>query len=241
MTDTRIFQIVTLPKHRKGQETDLELIHLAEKFRDLRLKSLTAAADAFASSYEKESQYDLDLTLQRMANPKAIQFIAMRKSDSEGNSSYDSNDVDRILRSDWVGMIVLLGPEEGSELSVPSANLDPFPRMTAGQLTQPEIRLFDDPALPGALHFHINATFVDPSARGGGLGKALVDAALRRAEAEAAKTNASLRVTLSVFSHNVAARKLYESAGFKVLKEVQARSRPEFVAVHMERTLAADP
>ena len=241
MAQTYTFQIVTLPKLRTGPENEDRSIRLAEKFRGLRLKSLKEAADAFASNYEKESKYGLDLTLQRMANAKAAHFIALRKLVSEDRSPGDGDDVDRIISSDWVGMVVLLGPEEGSELSVPSANLDPFPRMTAGQITQPEPALFEKSGLPNSLHFHINATFVDPSARGGGLGQALIDAALRRADAEAAKINANLRVTLSVFTHNVAARKLYERAGFKVLKEVQARSRPEFVAVHMERSVAADP
>ena len=239
MIENHTYQIATLPKLRDEPENEVKLHEIAEKFRELRLKSLRTATDAFVTSYESEKAKGLDQTLERLANPKAVQFIALRKSDLEQDRSINTNDLDRILRREWVGMIVLLGPEEGNELSVPSANLDPYPRMTAASTA--EARLFEASTTPGTLHFHLNGTFVDTSTRGGGLGTALVDAALRRAEAEAVITNASLRVTLSVFAHNVAARKTYEKAGFKVLKEVQSRSRPEFVAVHMERSLAADP
>ena len=236
MSENRTYQVVTVPRLNG---TDPKLQELAGKFRELRLKSLQVAADAFASSYESEIQRGLDQTVQRLLNPKAVHFLALSKNGSRVKSLDDGDDVDRILRSDWVGMIVLLGPEEGSELSVPSANLDPFPRMTAKSTA--EYRLFDDPGAPGGLHFHINATYVDPSTRGGGLGKALMDAALRRVGAESMKANASLRVSLSVFSHNVAARKLYERSGFKVVKDEVSRSRPEYRAIHMELSLAAEP
>ncbi len=57
----------------------------------------------------------------------------------------------------------------------------------------------------------INGLGVDEAARGAGVGRALVTAALDRARAQGA-----LRVTLRVLGHNAAARRLYESLGFAV-------------------------
>jgi ribosomal protein S18 acetylase RimI-like enzyme len=158
------------------------------------------------------------------------------KTPSVTSSETDVNDIDKIAASDWIGFNVLLGPEEGSELSVPSANMDPFPRMTA-TATLPSSsprELVHRPAELGELHFHINGMYVDPSARGAGLGRKLMDAALDRAKMEARAAKVRSRVSLSVYSHNVAAMKLYQASGLKVLKTEKSRSRPEYVAVHME-------
>ena len=105
MDEKSTFRIVTLPKLRTGPETERKSIRLAEKFRDLRLKSLKEAADAFASNYEKESKYDLDLTLQRMTNAKAVHFIALRNPVSESQAPDDGDGIDRILASDWVASL----------------------------------------------------------------------------------------------------------------------------------------
>jgi GNAT superfamily N-acetyltransferase len=55
--------------------------------------------------------------------------------------------------------------------------------------------------------------YVDPSARGTGLGRALVEAVLDRA-----RTRGCRRVELDVNTGNTAARRLYESAGFETGK-----------------------
>lgn len=239
MAEFRTYQVVTVPRLK---ETDPRLLQVAERFREIRLRALQKAADAFASTYESESQRGIEQTVQRLSNPKAIHFLALSRSTSEENSLNDDDEIDHMLMSDWVGTIVLLGPEVDTELSVSSAqlsaHLDPFPIMTANSSRGP---VLDDSNLPSSLHFHLNATYVDPSTRGGGLGKALIDAALQKAEAEAAEINASLRVTLSVYFHNVAARKLYERAGFQVVKEAESRSRPDNRAIHMELKVAAAP
>ena len=52
---------------------------------------------------------------------------------------------------------------------------------------------------------------MDEGARGAGVGRALLTAAVGRARAQGA-----LRVTLRVLGHNAPARRLYESAGFAV-------------------------
>jgi ribosomal protein S18 acetylase RimI-like enzyme len=232
------FEIVVLPKLRSEPEPEPKLLKLAEKFQDLRLKALRNAADAFASKYETESQDGIARAIHRLSNPKAIQFVALKKAQDTHDATDDEEEMERILASDWVGLNVLLGPEEGTELSVPSANLDPFPQMTAAVASPRLSSLIHRPREGDELHYHINGMYVDPSARGSGLGRKLMDAALNRAKAEAASAKTKLRVSLSVFTHNVAAKKLYEASGFYVLKEETARSREEFLAAHMEMIVA---
>jgi ribosomal protein S18 acetylase RimI-like enzyme len=57
----------------------------------------------------------------------------------------------------------------------------------------------------------INGIVVLPEQRGKGVGRALIDAAVAEARAHGAR-----RLTLRVLSHNDAARRLYEAAGFSV-------------------------
>ncbi|KAK3708869.1 hypothetical protein LTR37_011199 [Vermiconidia calcicola] len=239
MAERPTFRIVTIPKIR---ETDIKMTALAHKFQDFRLHCLREAPDSFASTYEVESQRGLEHSVQRLINPKAAQFVALRDPDPETASAARSEDLDRLLNCEWAGINVLLGPEEGSDLPAPSAHLDRFPRgdpfqqMTTAKLS---LNSSQDAGMPDVLHFHINGMFVSPSTRGAGLGNALMDGVLRRAEEEAARTNSSLHITISVFAHNVAAMHLYDKAGFVVVEKSQSRSRPEFMAVHMELNRAA--
>jgi ribosomal protein S18 acetylase RimI-like enzyme len=55
----------------------------------------------------------------------------------------------------------------------------------------------------------VNGIAVDPPRQGRGVGRALIDAAIAEARRRGAR-----RLTLRVFSPNLAARRLYESAGF---------------------------
>jgi ribosomal protein S18 acetylase RimI-like enzyme len=239
MANEETYEIVVLPRLRSEPEPEPNLLKLADKFYELRMKALSNSADAFASKYETESRDGVARSLVRLTNPKAVQFVAIKSNRAADNSSSNQDELEKILASDWVGLNVLLGPEEGTELSVPSANIDPFQRMTA--IAAPQSDLIHRPAELGELHFHINGMYVDPSARGAGLGRKLMDAVLERAKADAAAAKTKLRVSLSVFSHNVAAKKLYENSGFKILKEEKSRSREGFVAIHMEMVVPADP
>jgi ribosomal protein S18 acetylase RimI-like enzyme len=230
--DAESYHVVRAPKLT---EQDLNINALAEKFREFRLRSLKNAPDAFASTYEVESQRGLDQSIGRLVSPKATHFVVLRSSRKAIPSEGDAEILSHLLEDYWAGMVVLLGPEEGNEFSVPSANIDPFGRMTASKAsTAPEAVLFEPSEDPKDMHFHINGTFVDPSARGSGLGGRLMDAAIKDAEEEAAKVERVMRLTLSVFSHNPAARKVYEKSGFRVVKEAPARSKPGFVAIHMQ-------
>ncbi|EDY43891.1 GNAT family N-acetyltransferase [Streptomyces sp. SPB074] len=70
------------------------------------------------------------------------------------------------------------------------------------------------PSLPLAANAHVRAIrglAVDPAARGRGVARALLRAAVARCRAEGAR-----RLTLRVLGHNTPARRLYESEGFTV-------------------------
>ena len=74
------------------------------------------------------------------------------------------------------------------------------------------LRLVRPSKLPCHAHVRqINGLAVDDWARGRGVGRALLHAAMDRAREEGAQ-----RITLRVLGHNTPARRLYESVGFAV-------------------------
>jgi ribosomal protein S18 acetylase RimI-like enzyme len=237
MANTPTYRVVLVPQLT---ENDSDINSFAQKYREFRLRALKEAPDAFASTYEDEIQRGLEQSVQRLTNPKAAHFIALRATEQHESTEGRDGDVQCLLHDQWVGAVVLLGPEEGDEFSVPSANIDPFKQMT-GTAAMNSYRLFEKSEDPLDIHFHINGTFVDPSARGNKLGDRLMAAALKLAEEEAVKHDRKLRVTLSVFSHNPAARRLYEKAGFRVLRQSVARSKQGFIAIHMQLDKAGAP
>ena len=71
-----------------------------------------------------------------------------------------------------------------------------------------------------------------------GVGKALIDAALSKAEAQTAIAgNEGVKCTIIVDSYNVAARRTYEKAGFVVVgKETYVQQPRALVAGETQRT-----
>ena len=227
MTGDPTYYIVLVPK-LTGNDSNIDA--LAQKFRTFRLSALTKSAAAFASTYEMEIQRGLDQSVERLLAPKAAHFIALRRADETAGPAQEDDVMKWLLNDEWVGMNVLLGPEDGDELSVPAANLDPFRRMTAS----------DAPASPPEtdgnkdLHYHMNGMFVDPVTRGSGAGKGLMDAVLHSAAAEGVRLGKPVRVTLAVYSHNDAAYRLYTKSGFRVVKRAPSVTRPPSEAIHMQ-------
>lgn len=66
---------------------------------------------------------------------------------------------------------------------------------------------------------HLGRLMVDPLRRGEGLGRVLVTELLEHARLHNPELARCLRATLNVASDNVAAQRLYESLGFRVLRE----------------------
>jgi RimJ/RimL family protein N-acetyltransferase len=119
------------------------------KLRELRLRSLAEAPDAFGGTFERD----------RARPPEA-----------------------------WEGMDVLIADDGGRWLGL--------------------VGCFVDEDMPAVAHLW--GTWVDPAARGGGAGRALMDAAL--ADARAAGLS---RAELTVTDRAPAAERLYAAAGFR--------------------------
>lgn len=240
MSDQPTFRVVTLPILGLGAERDPQAMGLVERFRELRLRSLQKAPDAFASKYEDEVKKGHDHTLNRLSNPKAIHFVAVKDSEFRDASANESEDIQTVLDGEWLGFIVLLGPQDDDDPANRYPKRDPFQRMTAAAREDAFLSAEAQFDASSVLHFHLNGMFIDPAARGSGLGLALINAALEQAKAEAAKFNAGMRTTICVYDHNVAARKLYEKAGFKIIEKRPSLSRgPEIITVDMELEIAA--
>lgn len=215
--------IVKLPKPPLAVEDDADWTGLAQKFRGLRLRSLETSPEAFASTYEAESQRGLDQTFDRLRNRNARQFIAVENIDGDRECSPDFWDVFAICQREWVGMIVLVGPMEGSV----GAQADPINAV---------IQQLDDGACEAAdaktsistppVEFVLNGVFVEPSARGRGIGKALMNIAVDRAKSYESTGPVDRFITVLVSGENEEARKLYEKAGFRVVGEETYTQEP---------------
>ncbi|KAK3068096.1 hypothetical protein LTR53_014597 [Teratosphaeriaceae sp. CCFEE 6253] len=228
-----IYRRGRLPKLPQRVESDATGIALATKSRTLRLYALRIAPNAFASSYEIENQWGLDQTIARLSNPNAAHFVSLR-TDS-GAFTQATEDLAALLSVEWTGFIALLGPENKGPAQI-SAKKDPLAHMTSSGLLNGLVRagpevIIAHTADSDALDFHIGAVFVDPSARRGGIGMALIDAALSEAESQTRRQGATgFECTIHVDKHNDAAVTLYQKAGFVVLGEetyVQQAAAPE--------------
>lgn len=225
------FRVVVIPTLDSLSDLDATSKALAERFRELRLRSFKLAPDAFASKYEEELQQGLDATVTRLSNDKAIHFIAI---DNEGLENARCNDVQALENGGWVGMIVLLGPQEDDHAAGPMKGPDPFMRMTSADRNAKVLQASEHIRDTSALHFHLNGMFVDPTVQKAGLGSRLVHLAIDRAKAEAAKHNATCRITITAYDHNVAACRLYEKAGLKILEKWPSMTKgPDVTAVGM--------
>ncbi|KAF7936021.1 uncharacterized protein EAE98_002240 [Botrytis deweyae] len=69
-------------------------------------------------------------------------------------------------------------------------------------------------------HYRMNGVFTLPDVRGQGVGKALIEAALKYAGGEAAVQGKAFVCSVVVESENSGARRLYERCGFVATKEV---------------------
>ncbi|KAB8446197.1 hypothetical protein FH972_025179 [Carpinus fangiana] len=214
------FAIETLPHISEAHSEDDDAF--VELYRNFRLDALQADPDAFGSSYEEESQRPRQFWRDRLANPKAVHFIAR-------DAAQDVSCADA-----WLGMIVLLGPKDMDTTEVVSAKGSPWPMFGANDESTE--------SHTGVATYHITGTFNKPSARGNGIGVALLKAALGYAAdgcAELGRKQA--RVTLTVDQINEAATKLYEKVGFYQVGEEWYTPRPrgmeeqwDRLAVHYE-------
>ena len=220
------YRIATIPK-LDGRMNEDDQLALAHKFREFRLLALRTAPGAFASNYDDEAKRGLDHTFERLRHAKAKQFVALAgEASTPDMAQVCEADVSELLGHDWLGFIVLIGPEEG--LGHVSAKADPYSQMADETSLQGTAREMHDNEI---MRFHLNGMFVSPSARRCGMGARLIEAALKAAEVTSER-GSGFRCTIIVDEWNHAAIKLYERVGFEVVaKEIYGEDR---IALRME-------
>ncbi|KAF2842120.1 hypothetical protein M501DRAFT_998365 [Patellaria atrata CBS 101060] len=202
------YKIIALPKYFTEQNQWDKLVGL---YKEFRLLSLQDSPRFFSSSYAKEIAFQKEVWEERLRNPLAVTFVAISAPPGL-DGTLDSSDLEQLLSRDWLGNILLLGPiddtgEKVSGAKSPWESLNSQKSETGGATTN--------------LHYHINATFVVPSARGIKLGKALLEAALSLGDNTGIATGKNVRFSLVVDDDNPYARKVYRDAGFEdVQKEM---------------------
>lgn len=221
------YKVVTLPKlDQQSYRKDSQATSLAHTFRDFRLLALKTAPAAFAASYHEESQRGLEQTFERLTNVKAIQFVALPHGDGESPPHAEVSDanIEELLSQSWLGTIVILGPQNDTSQPV-TASTDPFAAMTSANIEESTPR----PEKQAKLHYHLNGVFVVPTARGSGLGRRLIEAALRKAKADGDRSKRDAVCTIIVDEWNEAAKGLYERCGFAVVARQTYVQRPRGV------------
>ena len=231
--------IVKLPKVPESDHSSSDALRLAERWRSFRLHALITAPEAFAASYEMESQQGIEKMVERMSNPKATHFVAVSIANPEHDTGSTSEKVVAI-DTPWVGTIVLLGPLTEESSTRITAKKDPWTKVAASdhvagieastiQVGEGGQKTFD------SMHFHLNGMFVDTQARGQGLGLALIQAALAEAtQLSQAGDCESLKATILVDAYNTAARRLYQKAGFGIVGEEVYQQQPRALVVGEE-------
>ncbi|KAF2461070.1 hypothetical protein BDY21DRAFT_334258 [Lineolata rhizophorae] len=194
------FSVVFLPRALPDR---LNWQLLISRYKDFRLHSLRTSPAVFGSTFERENNFGEDVWDGRLRNMRATNIVAIA-CNNHADSSDEPNRTPNALLHDWLGSIVLIEMEK--------SNQEPISRSA---LVLPRSRELETPAQL-VLHFHINAVFVDPVARGRGIGAALVDEAVSfGVRTAAARGLQTAEFTLLVDDYNTEARRLYENAGFE--------------------------
>lgn len=227
--DLLTYEIKQLRLSEYDSRVDAEAV--IGSYRAFRLSSLQSDPDAFASTYLEESKETDQFWQTRLANPKAIHFVAVRPG------------CDRTSSSNWLGMVVLLGPKEEIGTDSIHVNANPWSSFSQSQGRGSDLPKGAEKGRDRRkiVSFHLNGTYTVPTTRRRGIGAALFKAALLHAEQMCRQIDgAELVCTLYVDADNGPAVKLYENRGFRKVEEhlykpkpVEAGERPEKLAWKM--------
>lgn len=172
-------------------------------YKQFRLDSLRLSPEAFASTYAREADFPDQVWYDRLANPRAATFLALQ-----------DNAV--------IGTVTVIGPLPfGVDKLMPLAN--PWV-MASGE---------DANKQPTTAHFRVNGMFTLPEMRGRGVGKKILQEALKYAAHEATALGREFVGSIVVESYNEPARRLYDKCGFVAIKE-EAHGDGDAIAVLMK-------
>lgn len=194
------YEIHTLPRAINDAE---KWSQLRDKLKTLRLKSLQQDPEAFSSTYAEEVKFSNEIWEKRMTSSLAVQLVAVERH-SKTESDIPPEGISALLSGDWLGGLVLIGPKEDASRS---------PGESLGSESTPSSAIDGEHASTPV--YELNGVFVVPEARGLGLGRKLVDAAMQ-AGISSAKDQGfrAIRVQVRVDTDNRPARMLYRSGGY---------------------------
>ncbi|KAI1843404.1 hypothetical protein JX265_006230 [Neoarthrinium moseri] len=157
-----------------------------KEYKPFRLNALKQDPGAFGSTYEREIAFNDDHWRKRLYNPLAKTFVVV--------GLYDG----RVLSA-----ATLWGP-------MPESKLISSPSPAAATTSD----VVDGTREP--LSFQITAVWTCPEARGRGLGRTVVKAAIAQAGQDARQRGSSYSLGVDVYAVNTAAISFYEKCGFSV-------------------------
>ncbi|KAL4863650.1 hypothetical protein BDV12DRAFT_206346 [Aspergillus spectabilis] len=198
--------IITVPKHLAPSSLD----GILTKYKTLRLAGLQTNPNSFTSTYSREIQYTDETWAARLLNPLARIFIAVQPATVIDSGNDSDSDLERLSGRNWVGQLTLLGPvifPVGNE-KADNAPWELFKDINFEQAAKAEIA-------PGSRVVYILVgMYVLPEAQGRGVGRGLVEAAVRAVDAETNDNGVAATIVVLVLKDNARARSLYEQVGF---------------------------
>ncbi|KAK7727030.1 60S ribosomal protein L10A [Botryosphaeria dothidea] len=203
---TNPVSIATLPRDCSDKSAWNELV---SRQKDFRLLSLRIAPDAFGSTYAREQQFTWDVWENRLTNMQATTFVAVPGDLNQTTESHDGPGVKEILQRGWLGQLVLIRMNQDDRAKL-SASQSPWTALKGGETSEDALA-----------HYHLNGMFVVPSAREQGIARKLVEHALIRTRPGGSITQ---KYTVIIWAKNEAARRTFESCGFKVIGEEMHQS-----------------
>jgi ribosomal protein S18 acetylase RimI-like enzyme len=174
---------------------------LVQKAKDFRLNSLQESPEAFGSSYGREIAFTEDVWADRLTNPQATSIVAVHRKEHLDANADDVVKVRALLENTWAATTTLI---QIDDWGYPS-NLHP-----------------DATRASDSLLFRLNGVYVAPSYRAQGIGKATIADSLVVGRAMASSLGVTARFQVRVDKPNIAAKTLYERAGFRVFQEEEA-------------------
>ncbi|KAL5336029.1 hypothetical protein BJX70DRAFT_410086 [Aspergillus crustosus] len=185
-----------------GDEVE-HLPPVLKKYTSLRLTSLQTNPEAFTSTHAREIQFTEEVWKTRLLNPLAGIFTAV------GNGNDDSG-WEKFSTNTWLGQVSLLGP-----VLLPPGNREAedvpwelFKDLDFSQAAKAVI-----PA-GSKVAYVLDGMYVVPLARGRGVGKGLVGAAVRAVERDSKERGVSATIAVLVLEGNGRAKRVSERAGF---------------------------
>lgn len=142
--------------------------HLIRKYKAFRLQSLKESPEAFASTYEREVEFDDEVWARRLGNPQATMLVALPKLLETSVVDTSSCILKALVDEEWMAMSVLIQPSDGSE-GLLSASESPWVAAEQGPSTTTTSQ-----DIPRSVLFVLNGVYVAAGHRGRGVGTAVL-------------------------------------------------------------------